>query len=101
MPTAVDAPLFLVVTIHPRPEHRDHARATLESMRAASLAEPGCAFMYLTQPQDDPAVLVMLEMFTSTAAWREHMTQPHVTSGNAALEDLLARPSDLRLLDRT
>lgn len=95
-----DAPLFLVVTIKPRAERRDEARAVLESMRTASEAEPGCVYMTLTQPEDDPDVWVMLEMFASRAAWDEHMAQPHVTRGNAALEDLLREPSDLRLLDR-
>lgn len=93
-------PLFLVVTIKPRPDRREQARERLESMRAASEAEPGCVFMHLTQPQDDPDMWVMLEMFASCAAWDEHMTRDHVTQGNAALEEMLREPSDLRLLDR-
>src|SRR3712207_1111554 len=51
---------------------------------------------HLVQPQDDPDSWVMLEMFTSRAAWDEHMLQPYNTEGNKILEDLLREPSDLR-----
>jgi quinol monooxygenase YgiN len=68
-------------------------------MRQNTLKEPGCVFMHLVQPQDDPDTWVMLEMFRSRAAWDEHMGQPYNTEGNKILEDLLREPSDLRLLD--
>ena len=64
-----------------------------------SLEEPGCVFMHLVQPQDDPDNWVMLEMFRSRAAWDEHMQQPYNTEGNKILEDLLREPSELRLMD--
>ena len=91
--------LFLVVTIKPRPDRAAEAEAQLQSMRRQSMEEPGCVFMHLTQPQDDPDTWVMLEMFRSRAAWDEHMRQPYNTEGNKILEDLLREPSDLRLLD--
>ena len=92
-------PLFLVVTIRPRPDRLAEAEAQLQSMRRASLTEPGCVFMHLTQPQDDPDTWVMLEMFRSRADWDEHMRRPHNVEGNAVLAGLLREPSDLRLLD--
>nr|WP_296067017.1 antibiotic biosynthesis monooxygenase family protein [uncultured Actinoplanes sp.] len=91
--------LFLVVTIKPRPDRRAEAEAQLQSMRRDSLTEPGCVFMHLVQPQDDPDNWVMLEMFRSRADWDEHMTQPYNVAGNAVLTDLLREPSDLRLMD--
>jgi quinol monooxygenase YgiN len=94
-----DPALFLVVTIKPRPDRLAEAEAQLQSMRQNSLTEPGCVFMHLTQPQDDPNIWVMLEMFRSRAAWDEHMRQPYNVEGNKILEDLLREPSDLRLLD--
>src|SRR3712207_3921432 len=92
-------PPFLVVTIKPRPDRLQEAEAQLQSMRRDTLEEPGCVFMHLAQPQDDPDTWVMLEMFRSRAAWDEHMRQPYITEGNKILEDLLRAPSDLRLLD--
>jgi quinol monooxygenase YgiN len=94
-----DTPLFLVVTIKPRRDRLAEAEAQLQSMRRHSLEEPGCVFMHLTQPQDDPESWVMLEMFRSRAAWDDHMRQPYNTEGNAILEGLLREPSDLRLLN--
>lgn len=94
-----DRPLFLVVTIKPRHDRLEEAEAQLQSMRRHTLTEPGCVFMHLTQPQDDPDSWVMLEMFRSRAAWDEHMLQPYNTEGNAILEGLLREPSELRLLD--
>ena len=94
-----DRALFLVVTIKPRLDRLKEAEAQLQSMRRNSLTEPGCVFMHLAQPQDDPDTWVMLEMFRSRAAWDEHMQQPHNVEGNIVLADLLREPSDLRLLD--
>ena len=92
-----DRPLFLVVTIQPRLDRLEEAEARLQSMRRNSLEEPGCVFMHLVQPHDDPDAWVMLEMFRSRAAWDEHMLQPDNTEGNKILEDPLREPSDLRL----
>jgi quinol monooxygenase YgiN len=94
-----DRPLFLVVTIKPRLDRLAEAEAQLQSMRRSSLTEPGCIFMHLVQPQDDPDTWVMLEMFRSRAAWDEHMRQPYNTEGNVILQDLLREPSDLRLFN--
>jgi quinol monooxygenase YgiN len=94
-----DRAFFLVVTIKPRLDRLREAEEQLQSMRRNSLTEPGCVFMHLTQPQDDPSNWVMLEMFQSRAAWDEHMRQPYNVQGNVLLEDLLREPSDLRLLD--
>lgn len=92
-----DGPLFLVVTIKPRLDRMDEAEAQLQSMRKNTLTEPGCVFMHLVQPVDEPENWVMLEMFRSRAAWDEHMLQPYNTEGNKILEDLLREPSELRL----
>lgn len=94
-----DGPLFLVVTIKPRLDRKVEAQAQLQSMRRNAIEEPGCVFMHLVQPQDDPDSWVMLEMFRSRAAWDEHMRQPYNIEGNRNLEDLLREPSDLRLFN--
>ena len=97
--TDQDRALFLVVTIKPRLDRLEEAEAQLQSMRRNSVQEPGCVFMHLAQPQDDPETWLMLEMFRSRAAWDEHMRQPYIVDGNKILEELLREPSDLRLLD--
>ena len=97
--TETERPLLLVVTIKPRKDRLEEAEAQLQSMRRNTLEEPGCVFMHLAQPQDDPDNWVMLEMFRSRAAWDEHMQQPYNVEGNKILEGLLREPSELRLLD--
>ena len=86
-----DGPLFLVVEIKPRLDRLEEAEAQLQSMRRNTLSEPGCVFMHLVQPQDDPDTWVMLEMFSSRAAWDEHMTAS--PRGQCLLQDLLREPS--------
>src|SRR3954463_14920034 len=99
--TEQDKALFLVVTIKPREDRRAEAEEQLQSMRRQTLTEPGCVFMHLVQPRDDPDNWVMVEMFRSQAAWDEHMQQPYNTEGNRTLEDLPREPSDLRRTDDT
>lgn len=94
-----DGPLFLVVEIKPRLDRMEEAEAQLQSMRRNTLNEPGCVFMHLLQPQDDPESWVMVEMFRSREAWDEHMRQPYNTEGNKILEELLREPSVLRLFN--
>jgi quinol monooxygenase YgiN len=90
--------LFLIVRIKPRRDRLTEAEAQLHRMRAASQQEPGCVFMHLVQGvDDDPDTWVMIEQFTSRAAWDEHMASEHNQSGNAELEPLLREPSDLSL----
>jgi quinol monooxygenase YgiN len=97
--TETETALFLVVTIKPRKDRLAEAEAQLQSMRRNTLTEPGCVFMHLVQPQDDPDNWVMLEMFRSRSAWDEHMQQPYNVEGNKILEGLLREPSELRLMD--
>src|SRR3712207_8361299 len=55
-----------------------------QSMRRNTLNEPGCVFMHLAQPQDDPDTWVMLEMFRSRAAWDDHMRDRKSTRLNSS-----------------
>ena len=90
--------LFLVVHIKPRLDRLAEAEAQLHRMRAASMEEPGCVFMHLVQePDDDSDTWVMIEQFTSRAAWDEHMASEHNQRGNRELEPLLREPSELGL----
>jgi quinol monooxygenase YgiN len=98
-------PLFLVVTIYPRTDKLVEAEAQLHRMRAASQQEEGCEFMHLVQGAggdddstgSDGDVWVMIEKFTSRAAWDDHMASEHNRRGNTELEPLLRQPSDLQL----
>ena len=49
-----DRARFLVVTNERRLDRLEEAEAQLQSVRRNSLEEPGCVFMHLVQPHDDP-----------------------------------------------
>lgn len=93
-----DAPLFLIATIRPRPDRVIEAERELRTLMAATRDEPGCVYMELVESADDPSTWIMLEKFRSRADWDDHMRTRHVLEGNAALQDLLSEPTDLRLL---
>jgi quinol monooxygenase YgiN len=96
--TDTTTPLFLVVTIYPRTDKLAEAEAQLHRMRAASQQEDGCEFMHLVQTTEgDGDVWVMIEKFSSRAAWDDHMASEHNQRGNVELEPLLRQPSDLQL----
>jgi quinol monooxygenase YgiN len=97
-PSQDDRAFFLIVHIKPRRDRLAEAEAQLHKMREASLQEPGCVFMHLVQAVDDDSdTWVMMEQFTSRAAWDEHMASEHNQRGNQELEPLLREPSDLVL----
>jgi hypothetical protein len=48
------SPLFQVVTIKPRLDRLQEAETQLQSMRRDILDGPGCVFMHLVQPHDEP-----------------------------------------------
>ena len=90
-----DAPFYLIAIIRPRLERKDEAESALRALMAGTHAEPGCVFMELTVPEDDPDTWVMFEKFRSRADWEEHMRTDHVVQGNALLADLLREPTEL------
>lgn len=93
-----DGPLYLVVTIYPKPDRLAEAEATLTRMRDAARQEPGNVFMYLLESPGEPNTWIMVEKFASRAAWDEHMITETNLEGNRVLADLLRQPSDLKLL---
>ena len=90
-----DSPLFLIAVIKPEMAQADAVVERLRLMRDATRAEPGNVFMELVVGEE-PDTWLMLEKFTSRAAWEEHMTLPHVTEGNTYLADKLREPTELR-----
>ena len=94
-----DKPLFLVVTIKPRLDRLDEAEAQLQSMRQNTLKEPGCVFMHLVQPQDDPDTWV--KSWTGEEAWpatNDLLFEYACHEANYALGDIL-RGARLREAD--
>ncbi len=92
-----DSPLYLVVTIFPRPDQHAEAVAQLHKMAANAETEPGCDYQTLVESADEPECVTMLEKFVSQEAWDAHMETEHNQTGNQVLEPMLRQPSVLRL----
>lgn len=92
-----ESPLYLVVTIYPRPERFADAVAQLHRMATNAETESGCVYQTLVESPDEPGCVTMLEKFVSRAAWDEHMETEHNRTGNEVLEPMLRQPSVLRL----
>ena len=93
------AALYLIVEIRPRPEHAREVRSILAGMIEATRREAGCDLYDLVVDPADPSVWVMVEKWSSRAAWEAHMVAPHNVEGNARLDGLLVEPARLRFLD--
>lgn len=91
------SPLYLVVTIYPRPDMLSEATAQLQKMAANAETEPGCVYQTLVSSPDESGCLTMLEKFVCREAWDEHMATDHNRTGNEQLEPMLRQPSVLRL----
>jgi quinol monooxygenase YgiN len=67
------------------PEHRDATIAAMNTMSAASLAEPGCIDYRFWISTTDPNTLLLLEEWEDQASLDAHITQPHLAEFGAAL----------------
>lgn len=93
------APLYLVATIHPRPDRLVEVERELRTLMAGTHAEPGCIYMELLVEDGSPPgapTWYMFEKFSSRADWDQHMRTDHVKQGNERLADLLREPTELR-----
>ncbi len=93
------SPLYLVATIHPRPDRVNDARAALHTLIAASLAEEGCEMYDLVEDVQTPGTWLMLEKWTSRAQWDTHMLTAHNAAFGAVANDLVSEPITLVFYD--
>lgn len=57
-----------------------------------TLAEPGVAAFFLTSKVDEPATLVLFQVFIDEEAYKWHLEQPYTTTFTAAIKDKLSAP---------
>ena len=89
-------PVVAVATITPAPEHREAVLAALEESIPVVHEEPGCELYALHQSQD---AFVMIEQWADGDALKAHGSGDAFRALSAALEDKLAAPLDLTLLE--
>jgi (4S)-4-hydroxy-5-phosphonooxypentane-2,3-dione isomerase len=85
---------MLVVHVHVH-AHRERVQDFLEATLAnaqASLAEPGVVRFDVIQDQDDPAHIVLVEVYRDEAASAEHKKTPHYATWRDRVADMMAEP---------
>ena len=89
----------IIGTVVAKPETRDELLHILSAQVAPTRAEPGCINYDFHCDQADPNVFVFYENFASKAALEDHLKQPHLKPLMDRLDELLAKPVDIRFLD--
>ena len=91
--------LFLIANLQAKPGQEDLLGAELEAMVKPSLDEPGClAYRPYVDPHDAGAY-VIVEEWKDKEALYFHFETPHFQKIAGVLDDLLAEPLTIRLLN--
>jgi len=88
----------IIGTVVAKPEKREELLCILAAQVAPTRAEPGCVTYNFHCDFKDPSVFVFYENFASQAALDEHLTKPHLRPLMDRLDELLARPVEIRHL---
>jgi quinol monooxygenase YgiN len=88
--------LTLNVRFIAKPGREADLRDTLEALVAPTVTEAGCLRYELYLHPTDPSRMVLLEEWVDAAALAEHFETPHLKQGAAALQEILAEPSQIR-----
>src|SRR5215469_3997871 len=85
---------MLVVHVHVRirPERGEEFLAATLANARASLAEPGVLRFDVIQDQDDPAHVVLVEVYRDAEASAAHKLTPHYATWRDTVAGMMAEP---------
>src|SRR5690349_25165851 len=85
---------MLAVHVHARvrPERVAEFLAATQVNAQASLAEPGVLRFDVIQDQDDPAHVVLVEVYRDAEASAAHKLTPHYATWRDAVAEMMAEP---------
>jgi len=89
----------IIGTVVARPERRDELQRILAAQVTPTRAEPGCVSYDFHCDKSDPNIFVFYENFVSREALEEHLKKPYLQPLMSRLDDLLAKPVDIRHLE--
>lgn len=92
--------LTAIAALKARTGRREELRDALLALIEPTRAEPGNLDYVLFEVRDAPGTFYMREAFIDAAALERHKALPHFRAFAARLDDLLAEPLRLILLDR-
>ena len=86
-------------TVVAKPETRIELQAILTAMVAPTRAEPGCMNYDFHVDAKDPCVFMFYENWRSKADLDAHLKMPHLKPLVSRMDELLAKPLELRYYD--
>lgn len=89
----------IIGTVVAKPEKREELLRILSAQVAPTRAEAGCINYDFHSDTADPNVFVFYENFASREALDDHLKQPHLRPLTNRIDNLLAKPVDIRFLD--
>jgi quinol monooxygenase YgiN len=93
------AEVVVVAKFRARPGCEAEVVEALRETIEQSHGERGCERYALHRDPRDPALMIMVESWTSRAALDEHLTKPYVTSLGDVAARLLAEPPEVRFVE--
>ena len=93
------AEVVVVATFRARSGCEDEVVQALRGVIEQSHGERGCERYALHRDPKDPAVMVMVETWTSRAALDEHFTKPYIAGLGEVAARLLAEPPQVRFME--
>lgn len=89
-----------ITQIHGIAGRRGELRALMRSTEERTSAEPGCVHYRFAATLSDSDDYLHVQEWASEDAWRAHQTSPAFRDYQHGLFDLLARPSEMKILRR-
>ena len=89
----------IIGTVVAKPEKREELLRILLAQVAPTRAEVGCVSYDFHCDSKDPNVFVFYENFVSRESLDEHLKQPYLNPLLGKVNELLAKPVDIRFLD--
>ncbi len=89
----------IIGTVVAKPEMRDELMRILAAQVAPTRAEPGCINYDFHCDQSDPNVFIFYENFVNKEALEVHLKKPHLKPLIDRLDELLAKPVDIRYIE--
>src|SRR5262249_25440467 len=90
--------VLAITRIHGLAGRRDDLRALMRDTEARVAAEPGCLMYAFTVELSDPDEYFNVQEWTDSASFAAHQSSVAFADYQRALFDLLARPSDMRVV---
>jgi quinol monooxygenase YgiN len=89
----------IIGTVVAKPEKREELMCILAAQVAPTRAEPGCINYDFHCDKFDPNTFIFYENFVSKEALDEHLKKGHLKPLMDRLDELLAKPVDIRHLE--